>query len=96
MYKVKNDLYPNNIKILFDINNNRYNLRNSDFIIPRVSTTRYGKHSLRYLGPVIWSKLDGKTRTLRTLQEFKSALHTLDIQSLISSDNCKNCILCKS
>ena len=96
MFKVKNDLCPNNIKNLFVINNNKYNLRNNDFIIPRVSTTRYGKHSLRYLGPVIWSKLDGKIRALRTLQEFKNALHKVDIQSLISSNNCKNCILCKS
>ena len=92
MFKVKNDLCPNNNRNLFVINNNKYDLRNNDFIIPRVSTTRYGKHSLRYLGPVIWSKLDGKIRALRTLQEFKNALHKVDIQSLISSNNCKNCI----
>ena len=29
-------------------------------------------------------------------QEFKNALQKVDIQSLISSNNCKNCILCKS
>ena len=96
MFKVKNNLCPNNIKNLFVINNNEYNLRNNDFSIPRVSTTRYGKHSLRYLGPVIWSKLDGKIRAQRMLQEFKNALHKVDIYTLISSNDCKNCILCKS
>ena len=30
MFKVKNDLCPNNIKNLFVINNNKYNLRNND------------------------------------------------------------------
>ena len=83
MYKVKNDLCPNNIKNLFNNNNNRYNLRNNDFIIPRVNTTRYGKHSIRYLGPVIWAKLDKKTRTLKTLKDFKGVINNTDIQHLI-------------
>ena len=30
-------------------------LRNHDFVIPRLRTVAYGKHSLTYLGPVIWS-----------------------------------------
>ena len=35
-----------------------YGLRNSgDFLIPRYNTTTYWRHSLRYVGPVIWSKL---------------------------------------
>ena len=34
-----------------------YSLRNSDFDIPTFNTINYGKHSLRYQGPHIWSKL---------------------------------------
>ena len=47
MYKVKNGLCPDYIFRLFIISSNQYNLRNNDFIIPRVDTTGYGKHSER-------------------------------------------------
>ena len=56
MFKVKNDLCPRYIFQRNNINSNR--LRNSDFVITRLNTVTYGKHSLRYLGPVLWSKLD--------------------------------------
>ena len=39
-----------------------YSLRNSDFNIPTFNTITYGKHSLRYQGPHIWSKLDNKLK----------------------------------
>ena len=32
-------------------------LRNADFVLPRFKTVTYGKHSLRFLGPQLWSKL---------------------------------------
>ena len=37
-------------------------LRNSDFDIPTFNTINYGKHSLRYQGAHIWSKLDIKLK----------------------------------
>ena len=42
-----------------------YNLRTSDFVIPRYNTVTYGKHSIGYLGPYlrIWRKLQGNVRT---------------------------------
>ena len=36
----------------------QYHLRNRDFVIPRFWTVAYGRHSLTYLGPVIWPRLD--------------------------------------
>ena len=47
MYKVKNGLCPDYLFRLFISRSNKYNLRNNDFIIPRVNTTGYGKHLVR-------------------------------------------------
>ena len=54
MYKAKNNMCPPYIKDIFNFDKPRYGLRNSsDFFIPRYNTTTYGRHSLRYVGPVI-------------------------------------------
>ena len=47
MFKVKNNLVPQNVAELFTFSPSRYNLRNSDVFIPRVRTTTYGKHSIQ-------------------------------------------------
>ena len=58
MYKVKTYLVPSCISELFSCDMSRYNLRNTDdFSLPRCNTVTYGRHSLRYMGPYIWSKL---------------------------------------
>ena len=62
MFKVKNGLTPKYISDLFQVNNEnrRYNLRNSDFRLPRYNTVTYGKHSIGFLGPSLWAKLTNK------------------------------------
>ena len=62
---VQNGLCPDYISGLFIIRSNQYNVRSNDFIIPRVNTTAYGKHSVRYLGPVLWSKIDRRKINLK-------------------------------
>ena len=57
MYKVKNGLTPSSLAEIFRFKTKAYNLRNSDFEIPRFETIRYGKNSIRYLGPYVWAKL---------------------------------------
>ena len=57
MFKVKHSLVPVNISDLFNIKNTQYNLRNSDFELPRFETVRFGRNSIKYMGPLIWSKL---------------------------------------
>ena len=44
-----------------------YSLRNSDFDIPTFNTINYGKHSLRYQEPHIWSKLHDKLKDILNL-----------------------------
>ena len=53
MCMVKNGSCVHYIFRLFITRRNQYNLRNNDFIIPRVNTTGNGKHSVRYLGQVL-------------------------------------------
>ena len=64
MYKVKYGLAPSIVNELFKRKSTSYSLRNSDFDIPTFNTINYGKHSLRYQGPHIRSKLDIKSRIL--------------------------------
>ena len=96
MYKIKNGLCPNYISRLFIFRSNQYNLRNNDFVVPRVNTTGYGKHSVRYLGPVLWSKIDRKFRELKALYEFKRKIRMADLAKHILPNNCINYTLCYS
>ena len=61
LFKVKNKLTTNQTANIFNINEEntngkRYNLRNADFVLPRYKTVTNGRHSLRFLGPQLWSK----------------------------------------
>ena len=95
MCKVKNNLIPRYIQDLFCKNNSSYNLRNADFIIPRFNTVLYGKHSLKYLGPKLWSTLDAKVRSLPNLHSFRKCIRQCNITELLS-EACSNCFLCSN
>jgi hypothetical protein len=83
MYKVKNGLAPNSFNEIFSLKQSTYALRNSDFILPRFNTTKYGKHSLRYFGPMLWTKLNDGIKNLPSLISFKKAVPKIDIESLL-------------
>ena len=55
MFKVKHSLVPVNIYDLFNLKNTQYNLRNSAFQLPSFETVRFGRNSIKYMGPLIWS-----------------------------------------
>ena len=95
MYKVKHNLSPSNICNIFKGHNSLYNLRQSDFSTSRFNTVTYGKHSLRYLGPKLWGKLDTTDRSVESLNIFKNIIRKRNI-SLLLDDGCKNCALCNS
>ena len=59
-YKVKHNLCPRTICNMFYTNSHTYSLRQRDFHLPRFNTVTYGKHSIRYLGPRLWSKLTNR------------------------------------
>ena len=45
IYKVKHGLAPGCVSDLFVRKGSTHSLRNSDFVLPRFRTIRYGKHS---------------------------------------------------
>ena len=90
MFKVKNGLAPPYITDLFVVSSTHYNLRNSDFIIPRFRTVAYGKHS-----PVLWSKLEKSIRLSDSLEILKKRIKQVNFNSLLDIE-CKDCFLCNN
>ena len=83
MFKAKHSLIPKNISDIFHIKNTQYNLRNSDFELPRFETVRSGRNSIKYMGPLIWSKLPRHLRTIETLNSFKKNIRKVDLSTLV-------------
>ena len=96
MFKIRNRLLPYDILELFSSSPSNYNLRNSDFHVQRVKTVKYGKHSLRFFGPFLWSKLSMKDRNETSLSRFKANIRRKDLSKLVSDNACKGCHLCDS
>ena len=95
MYKVKHELCPSYIRNIFSRQSNTYNLRQSDFTLPRFNTVTHGKHSVRFLGPKLWSKLPKNNRDAESLNVFKKRIRDLNLSELID-DGCRGCGLCSS
>ena len=96
MYKVKHQMAPGYFETIVKRNDLKpYSLRNSDFILPRYNTVKYGRHSIRYLGPLLWSKLSSSERNAPTLKDFKRMINCRDISALDNS-SCASCYLCNT
>ena len=72
-----------------------YSLRNGDFDITTFNTINYGKHSIRYQGPHIWSKLDNRLKGSSNIESFKKNIRKEDLTSLLNNNN-SCCNLCNS
>ena len=94
-FDLKFKLAPSYIQDLFSTNHIAYNLRVKEFTIPRFNSIHYGKHSLRYLGPVLWAKLPSRVRTLHSLASFKRAVRGLDLEMLMD-DSGFVCMVCNA
>ena len=90
----KNKLSPATVTEIFSFKSSNYSLRNSDFKIPTVNTVKYGKHSLRHFGPMLWSKLHSSLRNSPSLTSFQKSIRNIDLHELIENNgNC--CDLCR-
>ena len=47
--------------------------------MPRFNTIKYGKHSIRYYGPFLWSKLTKELRTEDIVHRFKTKIGRTDL-----------------
>ena len=52
----------------------------------------HGKHSIRFLGPRLWSKIPSKDKLAASLKQFKTRIHSLDLSNIL--DGCSSCYLC--
>ena len=68
MYKVKHNLCPRTICDMFLTNSHTYNLWQKDFYQPSFNTVTHRKHSIRYLGSRLWSKISSKDRSAASLK----------------------------
>ena len=85
MCKVKKGLAPQYVADLFIVTNSRYHLGNSDFVMPRFRTVAFGKHSLSYLGPVIWPILNKFIGSSESLYIFKKRIKTVNFTTLLDN-----------
>ena len=65
-------------------------------LVSRFNSIHYGKHSLRYLGPVLWAKLPSRIRILHSLAGFKRAVRGLDLEMLMDDGGCVDCLVCSA
>ena len=75
-------------------NRKRYNLRNADFVLPRSKTVTYGRHSLRFLGPQLWLKLNKEERNIGTLATSRTMKRKKDVTSFLEGcgSECRLCL----
>ena len=62
--------------------------------VPRYNTVKYGKHSIRYLGPHIWGKISQELRSKTSLQAFRRGVRALNVPGLL--DGTCGCCECSS
>ena len=93
MYIVKYDVCPTYISDLLVRNQSKYNIRITEFEIPRFNTVNYGKNSVIYIGPVLWAKLPEDLRNSQSLSSFKRSVRKLNLEDIIRSDS--YCSFCK-
>ena len=93
MYKVKHGLVPDCFSDLFVRKGSTHSLRNSDFVLPRFETMRYAKHSVRYLGPFLWSKLTENQRDSPSLRVFINKIRIPNLDEIVIN-NSNYCNLC--
>ena len=67
-----------------------------DYISRLFIIRNIGKYSVKFLGPVLWSKIDRKFRELKTVDQFKRVIRKIDLAKHILPTNCINCTLCYS
>ena len=95
MDKVKYGLVPSNVVDIFSVKSSKHHLRDKDFHLPRLNSVRYGKHAIRYFGPYIRSRLDGKIKDKPTLQSFRSSIRRINLVDVIS-ESCGSCLICST
>ncbi len=59
---------------LFTINQNNTRSEGINLTVPRVDSTTYGLHSIRYHGTILWASLPSEVKSTKDLTVFKAGL----------------------
>ena len=90
IYKALNNLSSLLMSELFQIKDMKFNLRNGKTLVSsNIKTVNYGKQSISYLAPIIWSQVPEEIRNSESVNSFKNK-----IKKWIP-DSCP-CTLCKT
>ena len=80
IYKTLNNLNPDNMKDVFQVQQSAYSSRKPHNIpVPRVNKTKFGTRSTRYEGVRIWNHLPNSIKSAESLQVFKTFIRDLTI-----------------
>ena len=72
IYKTLNNLNPRYTKSIFYKKNNRTsNRRANNLEVNKFNSVKYGRNSLRSLGPLLWNSLPNDVRSFNSLDKFK-------------------------
>ena len=73
IFKTLNDLNPSYMKDIFKTSKHRRSERlKFNIEVPKYNQIKYGKKSLRVLGPMLWNSLPIGAKSLNTLPQFKT------------------------
>ena len=76
-FKCLHGLTPQYLQSLVKIKNSKYNFRYENTLqVPRVRTTRYGKHSFRFEAVRVWNSLPSDMRTIDKYKDFVRLVRT--------------------
>ena len=77
IYKTLNDLSPNYMKDIFQVQQSAYSSRRPhNILVPRVNQTKFGTRSIRCEGARIWNHLPDSIKSAENLRMFKTLIKT--------------------
>ena len=92
MFKALNDLSTRDFSELFQLNESLHGLRSigpQKLCIPNINSVRFGKGSIRYIGPVIRNSIPPEIRNANTLSSFKKKNSKMEAIELSMPTLCK-------
>ena len=87
MLKTLNNINPPCMKNIFTPKEDS-NVRQNDIIVKRITTSRFGTQSLKFLGPKIWNNMPSSIKSETSFLKFKEYIKTW----LGPKSRCKACL----
>ncbi len=89
IYKALHNIGAKYLQELFSFNKNNTRRKGLDLVVPRVDSSTYGLHSIRYHGAKLWASLPIEAKIAPSIEDFKASL--VNFKGI----TCK-CAMCKA